>query len=40
MSQVHSRSAQLVADLDDDERSWLEATIREYRDLLDYLREH
>jgi hypothetical protein len=40
MSQVNRRSAQAVVDLEEDERKWLEARIREYNDLLDYLREH
>jgi hypothetical protein len=36
--QVHPRTVQLIAELDG--RSWLEAMIRAYSDLLDHLRQH
>lgn len=41
MSQTQRpRSHQYVAALSPDERAWLEERIREYRELLNYLRDH
>lgn len=41
MSQTQRpRSRQYVAALPSADRAWLEERIREYRELLDYLRDH
>jgi hypothetical protein len=41
MSEADDRSARRqTATLDNDDRAWLEARLVEYRELLDYLRDH
>jgi hypothetical protein len=40
MSQAPPTRTPPVVSLEEGERSWLESRIREYEELLDYLREH
>ena len=40
MSEAEQRDARRIATLDDDDRVWLEARLVEYRELLEYLRDH
>jgi hypothetical protein len=40
MSEAEQRETRRIGTLDDDDRVWLEGRLVEYRELLEYLRDH
>jgi hypothetical protein len=40
VSQARRTSVEELEELDSEDRAWLEERLKEYRELLDYLRDH